>query len=422
MAAPVEWWSPACGRLATAGLLAATLIAPGAARAGVDWTPYAVAQYERGHNDVEDPADLEPPQTGKAPSSYTQDLVRLAGGLRADYRSSLQRVQLDARGGTVSYDKLEDIGSDSEYRLSALAELVFGDDWSATAQALTEDRVTSLNEDLVGAGIDAQRRLDGALRWQPLRKLALEVGGGAHDLDTPVRQDPDFGLREDVAFGSARLLATDTMSVGVGYEEIEGDFRGSIVGTGADYRQETPYALFQSYGLEGGPTLDVRLGRSERRQEGIAETFEETTGAATLGWPITGKTTVNLRYSRNFENYFGVDAGGFGLVSRANAGIEWQLTGKTRLYADVGTARTEFLGQFTLGLAQPGRRDRYSSAAVKLSWIALPWLRVRLLGRLDTQESNLRDEGLNFDGQVLRLSLEARLWEDWSGKETEEDY
>lgn len=378
---------PAC-------LLAMTgLVWSGTARAQFEIVPLAELQLEHSVNEAVDP-----------PDTFRSDLVRLLVGFEADWLVSRQQLFLDAKYGSVSYDGLPDFGDD-EYEFRGGMNWLLRDRLDGLLEALDQKRVPSFTDVLLkGNTVEEERRLTGTLNAQLLRRLRLETAAISRNLDTPIVDIRDFGLRETINQAGLRLQVAQRVSLGGEYENIDGNFRNAA-GLGA-YTQTTP-AVFLDYQETDLQTLRFKLGWTERDQEGEPEPYEETTGAFSVERALSGKTSVNAQGSRDIDNYFGADAGAFALVDSWNVGITWQATGKSSLYLDYGQSRTEFLGDGVAGTAVTGRVDRSSAVNLSLENDTYAWLLTEIYVRLDDVNSNI--DRYTYDGFVIGVKFEARL-------------
>jgi len=385
------------GSSLTGPLLACALLAWSVGgHAQVDIVPLVTTQFERSSN--ESPARDE---------TFRSDLLRLTFGFEADYLFGQQQLFLDAAYGTVTYDGLPDFGDD-EYAFRGGMQWVIGRYLDGTLEALQLKQVPTFFDSLVeGNTIEEERRLTANVNAQIAQHWRVETAAISRSLDTPIVEIADFGLRETINRVGLRYLTTSKLSFGLEYEDIDGNFRNAP--ELATYTQRTPAAFLQ-YAVTDLHNLRLRLGRTERQQaDEVQQPSEETTGDFAIERILTGTTSVNVQGSRAIENYFGPDAGAFAVVDRWNAGLNWQVTGKSRIYADYGQTRTEFLGDGVAGQVVTGRIDRASSINVSVESKTFRWLTTELYLQLDDVNSNI--DRFTYDGVLVGLKLEARWLE-----------
>ena len=388
-------------------LLVTILSVPAPAEAQVDIVPFASTQYEHGINKATDIGDR-----------FTSDLLRLTVGADSKYLFGRQQLFLDASYGNVSYNGLPESG-DKEYAFRTGAQWLLGRYLDGTIEALDQKQVPSFIDSRVeGTSIQEERRLTAAVNATIAQHWRVETTAISRNLDTPIIDVANFGFRDTTIRGGLHYEASSRLSLGAEYESSDGRFRNSGDAALVPYRQRTPAGTLK-YAVDELGSVQLRIGKTERKLENELETFREYTGDIGVERILTGKTSVNFQARRRIDNFFGTDAGAFALIDTWNAGINWKATGKSTVYLDIGQSRRNFLSD---GLGQllvtKGRTDRTSSIYLNLDNESLAWLKTGVYLKFDDVNSNktpVLNEGslvgFSFEGFLVGLKFEARFLE-----------
>jgi hypothetical protein len=389
---------PGCRRRAVAcassnAAAAVLVLLPLTSQADADIRPVAITQYE-----------WTSVSTGPTGNSFDNNLLRLAAGFESVYSVRQQRLFLDALYGNVSNGEDIDFGND-EYRLRT------GIDWQAgrrlrgQAEAYGFKQVPSVPNVLVaGGGVQEERRLTATAEADTAAERFAAFGDVIHrNLDSPIRNFADLGVRESSGRGGAEYRNPNGFAVGGEWTSTDGRFRGD---PGAvDYTQRTAAGTLR-YRRPESFAIDAEVGRTERDQSGEPEPFKVRSGRIALEQVLTAKTAVNVQGTRRIDNFFGPDTATSAAISTWNTGVNWKATETLTVYVDYGQTRIEFLGATVAGPDLAGRKDRASTITVNLRSEARAWLTTELYLRIDDVSSNFEEYA--FDGVLLGVKLLAR--------------
>lgn len=407
---------------ATKAFFAAIVGLSATANAQVEIVPFATTQFEHGDNKI---TDID--------EQSTSDFLRLTVGIDSKYSFGRQKLFLDAAYGNVSYNGLPESG-DKEYAFRTGAQWLLGRYLDGTVEALDQKQVPSFIDSRVkGNSIQEERRLTAAINGQLSQRWRVETTAISRNLDTPIIEFENFGFRDTTTRAGLRYEASTRLSLGAEYENSDGRFRNSGSPGLVPYTQRTPAGTIK-YGANELGSVQLRLGRTERKQENEPEAFREYSGDISIERVLTGKTSVNFQARRRIDNFFGTEAGAFALIDTWNAGINWKATGKSTLYLDIGQSRKEFLSDGVGKLPRTdelavtkGRIDRTRSIYLNLDNETLPWLTTSVYVKYDVVNSNKLPVdpppggvpvvdpppiGFDFEGFLVGLKFEARFLEE----------
>lgn len=361
--------------------------------------PYVSAQYEHDSNVFAGPSnDLS--ITDPHLPRISDDIQTYVAGFTSRIGTEREHLRFTAEGRRMEYDKLDHL-THNEYLLGAGLDWHLLTRFDGSLDISREHRMASL-ADRVGQtalAINTDTQGIGKVNIQLAPRWRLETTVLKHQLDTPLDGYPDYSLHETISIGELNYQGTKRFSYGVRADYGEGVFYSGPFDS--DYDQLS-LRLSARYAT-GSSTLIGNAGRTRRSQNGV-EGVHANTGQLQYTYKFTGKTSATVGYTRLVNNY--IVASDAELDSAWNAGLTWQITGKT----GVGVSYMQTHSRFFAQVSEPslyGRVDDYGVSTLDLTWAALRWLKLRAFAHYQDRESNRTL--YTFNSATVGLQIEAKV-------------
>ncbi len=395
-------------------LLGAAVMPP--ALAVTTFVPFATAAVDYNTNVFAVPSNA-PPFAASGNTALADTIGRFLAGATADFAWERDDLKLSAQGERFAYRRFDEL-THNEYTLGALltwhlAAIFDGDAEYSQHRYMAALADTMASELLLNT--DRVSRLLGRVLISPEWRFGLQ--GEYHDLDTPLPDYPDFGLREKIGTATLDYLGIAKLTAGLRLEYNDGTYHDIVAAT--KYKQTTEQ-LTATYAVTGLSSFNGQLGASQRDSNfvnpadanqipnggsGTVGTTSSFTGALGFHRALSVKTSVDLRIFREIDSYTaGANAEiGTGL----EAGAKWDPDVKLSVAVRYRYLSDEIQGNIATN-DFTNRTDHTNTASAELTWKALRWLSVRPRIEYDHRVSNY--EPANYNATIYSLELTAR-WE-----------
>ena len=346
----------------------------GVSVAGADLQPYVGLDVEHDSNlfDASHYLSIFPP--GQNPTPGDTFYTYLAG-VKGTYLWSLQQFTATIEGRRVDYEHFTDLNH-NEYLMTGSLAWKIGTPLSGTVDYRQEAFIIPFaNLAITSLEIEKQQTTGGTARLVFANDWALNGGFSILEQQYPQPNLPDLGLHQTTTLIGLRYLGLGALVYGISGQHLDGRFRGNPAD--ANYNQNT-YQIDMIYNVSDLTAFNASLGETTRSQAGTAGSVHDPSGAFGYRRKLTGKTSINLQYSRVINNY--VVDGGSELDSIISADVTWQATPKLGVDLMLGLTHSDYQQETVPGLLTAvggNRTDRYTTAALNLDWEPLRWLSVK---------------------------------------------
>lgn len=389
--------NPIVSSITAAVLLTGGLIVSGEALAQLETVAAASASVEHNSNvfALPDSAPTPPPYTGTSKGST---VTILSADLQPTYRWSRQRLKLDFSGSDVRYGAFSDLNH-NELRGSADFIWEFGTVLDGNLGVSRERRMVPFSDirttELV---LEADTRATATLNFQLDRHWRLESGVAGRKSDAPRKGLPSLELRESDYTSAIKFSQQGDVFVGLLAERYNGQFSGTNgLVTGSvdglvDYHRTTAHLVAERK-VGKDDLVHGEIGYTQTDSGTTIHHPGEITGAVAYVRELTGKTSVDLKASRDV--IANVSNASQEVASIADLGLKWHATGKIDITIAGQFARSKFPGWSLINDGQtssdPGltRSDTVRGGSVQLSYSILPRLTIRPYVKSQKRQSNV---------------------------------
>jgi hypothetical protein len=390
------------------------LLAP-SAWALSDFTPYATAGFEHNSNVFARP-DGEPPFPATGNTRLGDTIQRYLLGVETWLAWDRNRLSLDAQGQRFQYNNFDEL---SHYEHKLIGKF----DWHLTSVvdgSLDYEQLRQMQSlaDTLADQLEVQndRSATATVRLHATPRWRIDLQPKWHELDSPLPQYPQFGLREQGGAASLNYLGINKLTAGLRVEYTDGAYHQIIAAT--KYRQTTGQ-LTADYAVTGLSSFSGQLGYT-RRSNSLINPAEAPTGSAGIGGvvgntsAVTGtlgfrrqlsvKTTVNLSVFREVANY--VAGANSEIGTGGDAGITWDPDVKFSVSLHYRQATQSIQGPLVIANFA-NRSDHTHLVEFYVKYSVRRWLTLRPYVTRDQRSSNFRDA--NYTATLLGVDLTARL-------------
>jgi exopolysaccharide biosynthesis operon protein EpsL len=327
-------------------------------------------------------------------SSGSDQVGILGVGLKFDKRYGLQRLRADVEANTYKYQD----NSDLDY---STVNYALAWDWQFTPRfhgVLSADRrqYREVNTDPVALVNRVGKRTE-----------RTEVAEGIYELGAAVRLLAGVSHSSaDSSVGTSWDASPSVRSarVGVGYElpsgasiyarfrRGDGDYTAATVGSAfGDFREKESDVVVK-WPLTGKTSLEARLGHLERNHSSAPQLdFSGMVGNAGVNWNITGKTRLAAGFSRDLTAS-GLATGGHVQSNRFYIGPVWNATAQVAVNARYDRVRREWKG-ISPGAGDFGRHETIQAVSAGVDWEPRRWLTLTTYVRNERLKSTTLNAG-----------------------------
>ncbi len=172
------------------------------------------------------------------------------------------------------------------------------------------------------------------------------------------------------------------------------------------YDQST-LALVGGYVSGGTTSLQFTLGQSRRvPNAAFRDTTRGRTGSLAASWLPTGKTSVNLVASRDFEPAENISTRG-SVANIVQLGVAWNATAKISVRGDLGYQKRDYSLTPLSAVQLPQRADTTTSAGLSLSYAAHDRLALTVSVRQEQRTSTL--PGAGYTAGIVSASAQLNF-------------
>lgn len=385
------------------------------ASALTDFSPYALVGVEHNTNVFARPSDV-PPFASSGNTQLGDTFERYVAGLDAWFAWSREKLSLEASGERFEYGRFDaldhyehKLDGRFDWHLGSLLDGVFEYTDSRQMQALAD----TLSDQLE---LQNDRSATATVRTLVTPRWRIDVAPKWHELDSPLPQYPNFGLREKGAAGSLNYLGINKLTAGVRVEYTDGSYHQIVAAT--KYHQTTTQAT-ADYAVTGLSSFTGQLGYTTRSNS-LVDPAEAPTGSAGLGGVVgntsalTGllgfrrqlsvKTSLSLSVFREVDSY--VAGANSELGTGGDATLTWDPDVKFSIAAHYRHATQSIKG--TLAIADfQNRTDHSNIADLYVKYHVTRWLTLRPYVSRDQRSSNFKQA--DYTSVRFGVDLTARL-------------
>lgn len=342
------------------------------AYAEFDFIPYIASQTEYNSN-VFDVTNTQQAIVENADAKRSDRLQKYLVGTDALYQYGQQKLRGSVEGRRHDYSHFSRLDH-NEYLLDGALDWLANDGLGGDVTFRQERRMTSFADRNTSELTLERDRLAGTrVKLMLTPDWVLQGGLRNHQLDSPIAGAPDFALIENAANASAGYLGLGAINAGIELEYLRGEYRGI---PGSSKFDQTTLELISSYDVSGITRIDVKLGYTQRKDQGGNASGESGyTGTLRMSRRLSEITAVRIQMFRRISSY----TAGTATVSDtgASADINWQPTIKIMVNGEYSLINSDFQGQGAAGSADNGRRDRNQEATLKINYQTLDWLLIK---------------------------------------------
>lgn len=377
-----------------------------AARAEVNFDPYAgiVAEHNSNLFSVPDQNAVVDPKGNKTLADTTTSY--LAGAV-ASFLYGRQELLATVEGRRSLYNEFTDLDH-NEY----LVDLGYKWKLFRTLDGLLDAResrqiVNFVERTTTILTLQTDKAVKGTLNAHVTSDWLLEAGLATHRLDSPLLDPPlayapDFSLRETTESAGLKYVGVANLAYGLEISHVEGVYSGD---PGAvDYNQNTAQ-LAAKYNVSGLTTLNAAAGYTRRLLQDNGGTVSGATGLLGYSRQLTGKTSVNLQFSRLLNSYY--NAGSSEIDTGGSAGALWQATPKLSVALNYQRVHSQFLGQTLPNANIQGRVDTFNFASMDVIFQPRLWLSIHPYVKYQKRDSNLENL-FSFTGTLYGLEVRIK--------------
>lgn len=330
-------------------------------------------------------------------NAKSDNTTRSTLGLKIDKRYSLQRFELEASLVDYHYSTFDELNVTARNHAAAWR-------WSLTPYLhgnLTSSRKeTPNNSDSAGdisrnLSTDENQRFDGVLEVSGSWRV---LGGVARSTRTNNSQfTPEEGILEedDNRLNTAEAGLRYDFPSGSALSYIARNGRGKYLNQPGDNRfdqRENEIRLI--WPVTGKSTVDLRAAHVERtRTNSGDDDYAGTVGHVNVNWKITDKTSLTAGLGRELSSNQAVTSSQI-RADRFTLSPLWRISEKTSLRARYDHSRRDYRGA--------DRVDTVRGALIALDWQALRTLTVSASLQNDRRTSN--QPGLDYDRTIAGIS------------------
>jgi hypothetical protein len=360
-----------------------------------------------------DSTPTPPPYAGSAKGS---SVTTLAADIQPTYRWSRQRLKLGLSASEVRYGAFGDLNH-NELRGSAdfLWELgtVLDGDLGVSRERRMVPFADIRTTELV---IETDTRGTGTLNFQLDRHWRLETGVAVRKTDSPRKGLPSLALRESDYTTAIKFSQQGDVYVGLLAERYNGQFSGttglisgSVDGV-VDYHRTTAHLVAERK-VGKDDLVHGEVGFTQTDSGTTVHHPGEITGAVAYVRELTGKTSIDLKASRDV--IANVSNASQEVASIADLGFKWHATGKIDVKVSGHYSRSTFPGWSLVDDGQtpstPGitRADTVRGASGQIVYSILPRLSVSPYIRAVKRQSNIA--AYTYSESVYGLELKGTV-------------
>jgi hypothetical protein len=332
-----------------------------------------------------------------------------------------QKFSLNLQGEDFRYDRLTQLDH-SEYTLAGSWAWHLLRDLSGSIEVRRQRSMVSFSN-LIDSPLilETEQRETASAAYQVNPKWRVEGSGYTRTLDAPQPTAPNLRLLESQGqasldyTGIARVVANLTGTYLEGNFQNNGSLENEIA---ASYHQAT-IGAGATYKVTGLSTFLGQIGYTDRQSDAGLNEISAVTGAFSYLRNLTGKTTMNLQFSRQVNSYL-INSGSE-LDSNAGLVMNWQATIKTGVSLSYFYTYRQLPDQGFL--PNTNRLDHVQNMMLQVNYIELQggiprnrqagqaapgWLSIKPYVEYQTRTSNYPFGGFNSISYGLLFTLELQ--------------
>jgi len=385
------------------------------AHALTTFTPFAAVGVEYNTNVFAVPSYL-PPFAANGNTALGSAIERYLIGATASFAWERDELRLSAQGERFEYNTFSEIDH-YESKLDALFNYHLGPVVDGSLE-YTQARYMAPFADILTAQLElnTDKAATGIARILITPEWRLDLRPTWHELDTPLPDFPNFGLRETVGEVALNYLGINRLAAGLMVQYGDGSYHDIVAAT--RYHQTTEQ-LTANYAVTGLSSFNGQVGFTQRNSSYVNPSEALGTGANVAGLAV-GRTTAftgALGFHRELSVKTSVDLGVFREIDSYVAGansevatggtvkIKWDPDVKISVSLSFKYARDAIQGNLVTA-DFVDRTDRPMSGLMDLTWKARPWLTFRPYVEWDKRSSNY--DLANYTATIYGIELTAR--------------
>jgi hypothetical protein len=388
---------------------------PLCASALTDFSPYATAAVEHNSNVFARPNN-EPPFPSSGNTQLGDTFERYVAGLDAWFAWSRNKLSLEASGERFEYARFDALNH-YEHKLDGKFDWHLGPVLDGAFEYADSRQMQALADTLSDQlELQNDRSASATVRTLVTPRWRVDVVPKWHELDSPLPQYPQFGLREKGAAGSLNYLGINKLTAGVRVEYTDGSYHQIVAAT--KYHQTTTQ-LTADYAVTGLSSFTGQLGYTTRSNS-LVDPAEAPTGSAGLGGVVgdtsalTGllgfrrqlsvKTSVSLSVFREVDSY--VAGANSELGTGGDATVTWDPDVKFSVAAHYRQVTQSIKGQLAIADFL-NRTDHTHLVELYVKYHIRQWLTLRPYVSRDQRSSNFQQA--DYTSVRVGVDLTARL-------------
>ncbi len=328
------------------------------------------------------------------------------GALQARYRWGRQQLFASLDGTDFRYNHFTVLNHD-EYNFGGGVSWKLTQSLDGVIEASRSRRMVSFTEvNLPLLSLQTERRELARAGIQLRPDWRLEFDAKNRRVTQTLQGLPDLHLAEKIGMATLLFGGRGGMTAGLSASYADGDFAGSNgSATGNPTYRQTSGELVLNY--KSSRTAITGHGGYTRRASTIAQdNIEGVTGELSIVQHLSGKTTVDMLFSRTVSSY--ITGAGSELDNVAGMNVHWQTTKKVGVVLGYTLTYRELPKQGNAPIGSD-RIDRLHLASLAIDWLPLRWLTIKPYANVQNRSSNYI--GGNFDATTYGVYVTAR-WED----------
>ena len=327
----------------------------------------------------------------RQPNAVSDTVTNASLGLKFDRRYSLQRFRADIEAATYRYQDRSDLNY-STLNYNAAWDWSFTPKLHGTVSAdrkqyrdVTTQPATGSN--LVGRRTERTELAEGVYELGAAWRALAGVSHSSAKSTEPNSYDGSPTVRSTY-LGAGYELASGTSITGR-LRHGNGEYTDATAG-GAGFHENEADVLVK-WPVTAKTSLEGRVGRLERTHPGAPQRdFSGFVGNATVYWEITGKTRLLAQVAHDLSAS-GFDLSGAGGHVESNRFFvqpTWKPTVQTAVNLRYEYVRRSW-EDVPAGSLDVGRRERVQNASIGFDWAPRPKILVSASVRNERQKSNL---------------------------------
>jgi hypothetical protein len=364
-------------------------------------TAAASGRYEYNSNVFDADAGLANP--GGA-GSRSDGYYSYGADFAANYKVSRQELYATAQITNVRYQRLTQLDH-TDYTLDtglrwALGE--FLDGRLGVNRTHTQVPFANLSGQVLALTVGTQQTERADIGLKLPDNWRIEGAGSTSKNETPIPQDPNLALTQNVGRASLQYVGIGGLATGFTAEYTTGRYSGANSALNSSYDQTTVGAMAK-YKLHR-TTMDAQLGYTNRTSATGLNNASGLTALLDFQEQVTPRTSVTFRLERTINSY--LPTLGSEIDSVAGFTVDWEASYRLHLLLGYTFTYRDYPPQ--PGYAPGANRvDYQQEGSLSISYQARSWLVVKPYANILTRESNVRSG--DFRSNIVGVTLIATV-------------